>query len=162
MNTITCIMNLFNKPYNQPRRFLKETHDESFTFQDEFLQDHHLIVASDLYLKEIELKIDGISDFNKDKHTIQSLLEKFEEIEFELVERYESKESIIRSNKSIVSDIESETNWEFEECRIGWLNTIPAMLSEIEESSKIQSLISEIRERKSKVDERLKELGIKL
>jgi hypothetical protein len=36
------------------------------------------------------------------------------------------------------------------------------MLSEIEESSKIQSLISEIRERKSKVDERLKELGIKL
>jgi hypothetical protein len=155
-------MNLFNKPYNQPRRFLKEIHDESFTFQDEFLQDHHLIVASDLYLKEIELKIDGISDFNKDKHTIQSLLEKFEEIEFELVERYESKESIIRSNKSIVSDIESETNWEFEECRIGWLNTIPAMLSEIEESSKIQSLISEIRERKSKVDERLKELGIKL
>jgi hypothetical protein len=120
MNTITCIMNLFNKPYNQPRRFLKEIHDESFTFQDEFLQDHHLIVASDLYLKEIELKIDGISDFNKDKHTIQSLLEKFEEIEFELVERYESKESIIRSNKSIVSDIESETNWEFEECRIGW------------------------------------------
>jgi hypothetical protein len=36
------------------------------------------------------------------------------------------------------------------------------MLSVIGESSKIQRLISEIRESKSKVDERLKELGIKL
>jgi hypothetical protein len=113
-------------------------------------------------LKEIELKIDGISDFNKDKHNIQSLLKKFEEIELELVERYESKESIIRSNKQLVFEFESETNWKFEKGRIECLSMIPTMLSEIEESIKIHRLISEIRERKSKVDEMLKELGIKL
>ena len=78
------------------------------------------------------------------------------------MERYESKESIIRSNKQLVFEFESETNWEFEKGRIECLSMIPTMLSEIEESIKIHRLISEIRESKSKVDERLKELGINL
>ena len=38
---------------------------------------------------------------------------------------------------------------------------IPIKLSEIEEAKKIQRMIKEIRERKSKVDERIKELGKK-
>jgi hypothetical protein len=37
---------------------------------------------------------------------------------------------------------------------------IPTKLSEIEEAKKIQRMIIEIRECKSKVDERIKELGI--
>ena len=38
---------------------------------------------------------------------------------------------------------------------------IPIWLSEIEEAKEIQRLITEIRERKTKVDERIKELGKK-
>ena len=38
---------------------------------------------------------------------------------------------------------------------------IPIMLSEIEEAKKIQKLITGIRERKTKVDERIKELGLR-
>ena len=57
MNTISCIMNLFNKSDNKPRSFLyNEYYQKKGSFEDEFLQDHHLIVASDLFLKEIELK----------------------------------------------------------------------------------------------------------
>ena len=78
------------------------------------------------------------------------------------MERYESKESIIRSNKRLVFTFENEINWDIEEGKIECLSMIPTLLSEIEESNKIHRLISEIRERKCKVDERLKELGIKL
>jgi hypothetical protein len=48
-------------------------------------------------LREIELKIEGNSDFNKDIHNIQSLLKSFEEIESDLEERYVFNEIIQES-----------------------------------------------------------------
>jgi len=90
--------------------------------------------------------------FNKDKNNIQSLLKKFEEIEFELDERYKSKESMIRSN---TEDLSNSKLWKSYKVSIKIL-----ILSWIEESVKIKSLISEIRERKTKVDIKLNELGI--
>jgi hypothetical protein len=159
MNTISCIMNLFNKSDIKPRSFLKNEHYQSLVpFEDEFLQDHHLIVASDLFLKEIELLINEISDFNKDKHKIQSLLKKFEEIEVELDERYKSKESMILLNSEDLSNSKLwKSKWKNEENKVSFKILI---LSWIEESEKIKSLITEIRERKSKVDKKLNELGI--
>ncbi len=55
------------------------------------------IVASDLLLREIELKIDGNSDCTKDIHNIQSLFKSFEEIESDLEERYVFNEIIQES-----------------------------------------------------------------
>ncbi len=98
-------------------------------------------------MKEIELIVNENIDFNKEKHNIQNLINKFEDIELDLSKRFRSKESIIRVIKiSLTGKI--NPSW------------IPTKLSEIEEAKKIQRMIIEIRECKSKVDERIKELGI--
>jgi hypothetical protein len=77
----------------------------------------------------------------------------------ELGERYESNESIIRSNTEDLSSNIWKSKWKNEENKFAFKILI---LSWIEESVKIKSLISEIRERKSKVDKKLNELGILL
>ena len=105
---------------------------------EQILDDKRFIEASDLFLKEIELLVNENTDFNKDKHKIQSLLKKFEEIERELVIRYSFKVNLINSLRSI------------------------QFIKVNEEAKKIQSSILEIRERKRKVSKRFKELGVKL
>jgi translation initiation factor 2B subunit (eIF-2B alpha/beta/delta family) len=143
MNLISCITNLLDKPDDIQRTFI-DTKDLSF--KEELLLDQHCIKASDLFLKEIELLVENI-DSIIDKHNVQILLTKFEEIEMELDERHESKVSMIKTCEVLLSDLR------------GWNEA--RLLAELKEAKKVQSLISELKERKSKVDQRLKELGIK-
>jgi hypothetical protein len=150
MNLIKIFKIIFNYPNNEIEmalKSLKEGFGETDTFRNEFLKDHKFIEATDLYLKEIELIVNENIDFNKDKHNIQNLINKFDDIELELSKRFRSKESIIRVFKTLLTG-NINPSW------------IPIYLSEIEEAKKIQRMIIEIRERKSKVDERIKELGI--
>ena len=156
MNPKSCITNLFNKPGKIQKNILIRRGEESA--EDEFLQDHHFIIAADLFLKEIELLVGNI-DSIKDIHNIQILLTKFEDIEMELDERYESKKYHILTNEDMLYHVsgckpgyERDINW--------LLKNQSIMLSGIEEAKKVQSLISELKERKSKVDQRLEELGI--
>ncbi len=76
-----------------------------------------------------------------------SLIKKFEDFELDLSKRFTSKESIISSIKLLLTGIT-------------YPSRILIRLSEIEEAKEIQRLITEIRERKTKVDERIKEIGI--
>ena len=151
MSLISFFKFLFNYPDDEIAKILNSL-NESFnnkdTFEDQFLKDHKCIVATVLYLNEIELIVNGNIDFNKDKHNIQNLIKKFEDFEFSLSNRFSSKESIISVIKeSLTGNINPDC--------------IPIMLSEIEEAKKIQKLITGIRERKTKVDERIKELGLR-
>jgi hypothetical protein len=74
-------------------------------------------------LKEIELIVNENIDFNKEKHNIQNLINKFEDIELDLSKRFRSKESIIRVIKiSLTGNINP--------------SLIPIKLSEIEEAKK--------------------------
>ena len=74
-------------------------------------------------MKEIELIVNENIDFNKEKHNIQNLINKFEDIELDLSKRFRSKESIIRVIKiSLTGNI--NPSW------------IPIKLSEIEEAKK--------------------------
>jgi hypothetical protein len=142
MNLISCITNLLDKPDDIQRTFI-DTKDLSF--KEELLLDQHCIKASDLFLKEIELLVENI-DSIRDKHNIQILLTKFEEIEMELDERHESKVSMIKVCEDFLSDLR------------GWNEA--RMLAQLKEAKKVQSLISELKERKSKVGKRLEDLGI--
>ena len=98
MSLISFFKFLFNYPDDEIAKILKSL-NESFnnkdTFEDQFLKDHKCIVATVLYLNEIELIVNGNIDFNKDKHNIQNLIKKFEDFEFSLSNRFSSKESII-------------------------------------------------------------------
>jgi hypothetical protein len=49
---------------------------------------HNFIEASNIFLSEIELQLVEIGDFKKDKYKIQSLFEKFEDIELNIILRY--------------------------------------------------------------------------
>ena len=74
-------------------------------------------------MKEIELIVNENIDFNKEKHNIQNLINKFEDIELDLSKRFRSKEWIIRVIKiSLTGNI--NPSW------------IPIKLSEIEEAKK--------------------------
>ncbi len=74
-------------------------------------------------MKEIELIVNENIDFNKEKHNIQNLINKFEDIELDLSKRFRSKESIIRVIKiSLTGNINP--------------SLIPIKLSEIEEAKK--------------------------
>ncbi len=109
-------------------------------------------------MKEIELLVGNINSI-KDIHNIQILLTKFEDIEMELDQRYESKKYNILTYEDILSHFSGcEPGYER---NINWLlKNQPIMLSGIEEAKKVQSLISELKERKSKVGKRLEDLGI--
>jgi hypothetical protein len=129
-------------------KVLKENFSNKDTIKEKLLKDHKFIEATDLYLKEIELIVHGNIDYNKDRHNIQNLIKKFEDFELSLSKKFTSKELIISSHKSLMTG-HTYPSW------------IPIWLSEIEEAKEIQRLITEIRERKTKVDERIKELGKK-
>jgi hypothetical protein len=58
------------------------------TAQKCFLEEHKFIEACNVFLREIELHLDEISEFDKDKHKILSLFEKFKDIELNLYQRY--------------------------------------------------------------------------
>ena len=149
MNLISYVKLLFNYPDDEiimAIRSLREAFRDKDTLKNRFIKDHKFIEATDLYLKEIELIVHENIYFNKDKHNIQNYLKKFEEIELDLSERFSSNESIIRTLKSSLTGNMSP-------------DCIPIMLSEIEEAKQIQRMITEIRERKTKVDERIRELG---
>ena len=151
MNIISFFKILFNYPDDEIAKALKslnESLSNKDTFKEQFFKDNKFIEATDLYLNEIELIVHGNIDFNKDKHSIQNLIKKFEDFEFSLSKRFRSKESIISVIKGLLT---------------GNINPdcIPIRLSEIEEAKKIQKLITGIRERKTKVDERIKELGLR-
>ena len=149
MNLISYFKLLFNYPDDESImaiRSLREAFRDEDTFENRFIKDHKFIEATDLYLKEIELIVHENIDFNKEKHNIQNYLKKFEEIELDLSKRFSSNESIIRTLEITLTSNMSP-------------DCIPITLSKIEEAKQIQRMIAEIRERKTKVDERIRELG---
>jgi hypothetical protein len=151
MNIISFFKILFNYPDDEIAKALKslnESLSNKDNFKEQFFKDHKFIEATALYLNEIELIVHGNIDFNKDKHNIQNLIKKFEDFELSLSKRFRSKETIISVIKELLTGNISP-------------DCIPIRLSEIEEAKKIQNLITGIRERKTKVDERIKELGIR-
>jgi hypothetical protein len=120
-----------------------------------FLEEHKFIEACNVFLREIELHLDEISDFDKDKHKILSLFEKFKDIELNLYQRYYYNQLLIRTNERIIPCIIGSQH------DICFRNWCQKSVSEILEAKKILRLISELQERKSKVEKRIKELGIK-
>ncbi len=106
-------------------------------------------------MKEIELQINENIDFIKDK--IKSLLKKFEEIEYELKPIQSLNELIRDKYKNHVTRIDDLFNKKDNSDQV--IERI--IMWELEESKQILRLISEIKERKRKVDQRLKEIGIK-
>jgi hypothetical protein len=154
MYPISYIINLIGLQPNFKRRHFVNIDQGVNSMEERVLSNFRMIEASDLFLREIEYMVNENIDFNKDKYKIQSLLNKFEEIELELNLRYESTHYIkfiyerhlsrTKSNQRDYSEHEQSLN------------------SEIEDAKKILNLIIEIRERKRKVEKRLKEIGIKL
>jgi hypothetical protein len=120
-----------------------------------FKHYNRIVEAFDIFLKEIELQINENIDFNKDK--IKSLLKKFEEIEYELKPIQSLNELIRDKYKNHVTRIDDLFNKKDNSDQV--IERI--IMWELEESKKILRLISEIKERKRKVDQRLKEIGIK-
>ncbi len=126
--------------------------------EDEFcLARDRYIEASDLFLKEIELVVYGNDDLNKYKHKIRSLLKFLEEIEYSLDVTSHVSGKIINACKHEFS----EFNLEIEDCSDQKNKQISIILSRIEIAIKNRSVISEILDRKRKVEQKLKELGIK-
>jgi hypothetical protein len=89
MNPISYILKLFDGPpgldygYFKTRRAACRMHGAEM-----FLEEHKFIEACNVFLREIELHLDEISEFDKDKHKILSLFEKFKDIELNLYQRY--------------------------------------------------------------------------
>jgi len=84
MNPISSIKSLFDESDRNGLRYLKRDWDGN-TYEETFLEELNFIEASNTFLSEIKLQLVEIGDFNKDKHKIQSLFEKFE---FNLIQRY--------------------------------------------------------------------------
>jgi hypothetical protein len=121
-----------------------------------FCEDYNYIEASDLFLREIELLVNKDIEFNKNRIRIEDRLKKFEDIEWDLYQRYRYKEGLIYMNELFISrhDLKGEH-------KEGLIEKIQKMKLEIKESINIQRLILELQERKSKVYKRIEELGIK-
>ncbi len=158
---ITSVMSFFEE--RQRPAFLKNIYGK--TNEVEILNDKTFIEASNQFLSEIELMVNENMDLYKDKYKIQNLLKKFEEIELELDERYKFKDITIEQNDHALVYIKAGNfqylTWESDEHKAEELKkTTSRVIAETKECKKIQSLISEIRERKRKVDQRLKELGV--
>ncbi len=64
---------------------------------------HNFIEASNIFLSEIELQLVEIGDFKKDKYKIQSLFEKFEDIELNIILRYKYNWTLIYVNERALS-----------------------------------------------------------
>jgi hypothetical protein len=107
-------------------------------------------------LREIELLVNKDIEFNKNRIRIEDRLKKFEDIEWDLYQRYRYKESYIFMNELFISrtDVKGED-------KEGLIEKIQEMKLEIKEAINIQRLILELQERKSKVYKRIEELGIK-
>jgi hypothetical protein len=148
MNPLKFIHNLFIGEHinNKLIMFSRRGKNEEF-----FFKENRYIQASDLLLKEIELLVNENVDFNKDKEKIQSLLKIFREIEYNLDSRNSFATDIKRLFEKDVSNISSSEE-KYSEQLIFQLNVL-------EKINKFQNLLSDIRERKSQVDKRVKELG---
>ena len=81
MDPISFISSLF---CTKPKRHYVDIIQGAITMKELSLRDYRVIEASSIFLKEIELLVNENTDFNNDKHKIQSLLQKFEDIELEL------------------------------------------------------------------------------
>jgi hypothetical protein len=154
MDPISFISSLF---CTKPNRHNVDIIQGATTMKELSLRDYRVIEASDIFLKEIELLVNENTDFNNDKHKIQSLLQKFEDIELELKRVNESNVFIRDVSKSKLFRI----NLNKQEYSKEIIKQIPDLMSEFEDSKRIVSLISEIQERRRKVEQRFKELGIK-
>jgi hypothetical protein len=154
MNPVTIIHSLFDEPkYSLQLTSIKYN---GKTFEEGFLEDYNYIEASDLFLREIELLVNEDIEFNKNRIRIEDRIKKFEDIEWDLYQRYRYKESYIFMNELFISrtDVKGED-------KEGLIEKIQEMKLEIKEAINIQRLILELQERKSKVYKRIEELGIK-
>ena len=174
MNPISFIINLFE---SELEIIDIDINKDCSTMEEREERHSRLIEAANLFLKEIESKVENI-DFNRDKHKIQTLLQKFEDIELELVLIHKSNERlkvtyekdkvlITKRTSSKLSRMKKKGRETYfsaqkikkimseKEIEINELN------NELEKSKKVLRLISEIQMRKRKVEKKLKELGLK-
>ena len=107
-------------------------------------------------MREIELLVNEDIEFNKNRIRIEDRIKKFEDIEWDLYQRYRYREGLIFMNELFISrtDVKGED-------KEGLIEKIQEMKLEIKEAINIQRLILELQERKSKVYKRIEELGIK-
>jgi hypothetical protein len=151
MNLFKFIHNLFiDQPKIHTLYFAQSDRNELFFYENRYIQ------ASDLFLKEIELLVNGNVDLNKDrnKQKIQILLKIFREIEYNLV-YVNSVIGVIKCHiECDVSRISSNVA-----LKEKYSEQLIAPLNALEKINKLQSLLSDIQERKRQVDKRVKELG---
>jgi hypothetical protein len=174
MNPFSCIINLFE---HEPEIIDININKDCSSMEEREERHNRLVQAVDLFLKEIELKVENI-DFNNDKHQIKLLLQKFEDIDKELVlihRSYERLKGMFENDKVLIKKRTSSKlcrmNKKGRETYLFSLQIkniiskkkieINELNHEIEKCKKFLKLISEIQERKRKVEKKLKELGIK-
>jgi hypothetical protein len=87
MNPISYILKLFDGPPGLDYGYFK-TRRAACRGAEMFLEENKFIEACSVFLREIELRLDEISEFDNEKHKILSLFEKFKEIELNLFQRY--------------------------------------------------------------------------
>ena len=132
------------------------------TKNDYFLRDFNFIQAADEFLKEIELKVGDNIDFNNNKQEIQRLSQKFVDIEREVHSiEYGYKYSRDMKKHLLCYYINLFKKDYSEKEMVEMMPDLVVLHKHLEESNKILSLISEVRDLKIKVDKRLKELGLK-
>jgi hypothetical protein len=132
------------------------------TKNDYCLRDFNFIQAADVFLKEIELKVGDNIDFNKNKQEIQRFLQKFQDIEKEV----HSIEYAYKCSRDMKKHLLCyyinlfKKDYSAREM-VKMMPDLVVLHNHLEESNKLLSLISEVRDLKIKVDKRLKELGLK-
>jgi hypothetical protein len=130
--------------------------NQVITKENKFLCENHIVEAFDIILKEIELQVNENMDCNN-KDKIQSLFNKFEEMERDLEVIKNSNELIRLKYQGQVARMDDSLDKKDSdraiERQIKW---------QFGESKKLLTLISQIQERKRKVVEKLKEIGIKI
>lgn len=122
------------------------------TKEDSLLRNTRFIEASDVFLKEIELKVGENIDFNKDQQEIQRLLQKFQDMEREVHSRERVMIRLLYRFHPKQNDY-SEQGMDDE-----MMSNIVTLNNQLEEMKKLLSLISEMKDRKIKVEQRLIEL----
>ena len=153
MNLYKFFYNLFIDQPNPPKYYYKgdfptlDFLDFGSNVKEFMFVENRYIEASDLFLKEIELLVNGNDYLSKDKYKIQSLLKTFKEIEYNLNE--------INNYYGFIKGVK---NLE-EGCSKDMIENFAIASSLVERLRKFRSLFSDILERKRQVDQRLKELG---
>ena len=129
MNPISFFRYLFDEPKYYTCSV--SLHYVGKSFEERFLEDHNFIKASDIFLSDIESMVYENIDCNKDKQKIQNKFEKFDDIEFNLIDRYEYNKTIIFMCEFVINRTVVD-----EKDRKRIIEKVPKMMSQIQEAKK--------------------------